>query len=382
MKLKLRPIFERPSPEDSVKRQANMNLLIGLVGVILVAIGIFWRLRVMKARAKAGDSLGMPRRGSVAQPRQTTGSSASQKAPKAAAAKRAEAEAPKETAPTTEAEEARRSDRVLLKIPLDVSGIDLKGNSFTERTQTRVINRNGASFVLHHSLQPDAPMTVKNVQTGQSAKFRARQVNQDLPGGLREWGVECIDPAAPHFWGISFPEPVAEEKAVGAVLECAVCRYREMTGLTLSEYRSTVGKASFPRLCLWCGKETDWIFAVIEDIEEPVFPGSESEAPAVSPLTGAEKRGTERRIVKMPILIRHNDGREELTITENLSKSGVSCAANLELEVGDRVSLTLESNEGSGRAESRAQIRWRRGLGEKRGFLYGMMFARKESPAS
>ena len=342
-----------------------MNLFIALLGVTMVAVGIFWRLRKIEVQAKAGATLGMARHRRGAQPRRPSASKASRQARKAAEAEGAEAEAPHETAPSAIGQAFRRGNRVLLRIPLEVSGTDLVGNPFTERTHTLNINRKGASFVLRNSLCPEAQMTVKNLQTGQSCRFRACRAKQDLPGGLSEWGVECVDPA-PIFWGISFPEatvdPSAEEENIGSLLECTVCSYREMTQLTLSQYRTIVEETSLARYCSWCEEVTGWEFAV-----------------AVSLPSDAEKCRKERRIARLPISIRHEDGREEFTIAENVSKSGVCFAANMELEVGDRVFLTLESDEGSGEVETRAQIMWRRRLSEKGGNLYGLTFDHGES---
>jgi len=278
--------------------------------------------------------------------------------------------------PLTMARPSRRSDRVLIRIPLQVSGKDLEGNSFTERAQTMVINRNGASFVLRNSLLPAEQIIVKNLQSGQSCRFRARRGAKDLPGGLREWGIECLDPA-PNFWGVSFPElpdqTSADEETSGCLLECAVCHYREMTRVTLTEYRTTVEKSSLARCCIWCGRETEWKLAVIEEnVEATSSQGPEDWEVAVSLTSGMELRREDRRIVQLPISIRHEDGREESTITEDVSRSGVCCTANMELKIGDRVFVKLASNEGPGEGEFRAQIIWRRKVGEKRGNLYGL----------
>jgi len=339
-------------------------------------------LREIEERTMAGT----PGRGTdvAAQARRSSASKSSKRAPIAAGAKVAEAEATHTTAPSAMAQGLRRSDRVLLKIPLEVSGTDLQGNSITERAHTQVINRNGASLVLRNAFRPDGQMTVKNLHTGQSCRFRACRVSQDIPGGLREWGVECLDPA-PNFWGITFVEspqvPYVEEEGVGSLLECTMCHYREMTKLAVPEYRTVVQKTSLARHCTWCGKETEWKLAIVKEDLEATGPQALKEGEvAFSPASGAERPLEERRTARVPISIRHADGREELTITENLSRSGICCVANMELQVGDRVFLRLVSGQGPGEAELPAQIMWRK-TNEKGGFFYGMKLERDQSPA-
>jgi hypothetical protein len=361
-----------------------MSLFLFLLGITLVAVGILWRLSEIEVRSTAG-----PPRVGTGRAAEAQRSSAPKFLPrtlKAAGAKVAGTEATYTTAPSAMAQRLRRSDRVLLRIPLEVSGTNLEGNTFTERTHTQDVNRNGASIVLRNSFLPGGQMTVKNLQTSQSCRFRACRASQDLPGGLREWGVECLDPA-PNFWGITFavsPEDASlEEENVSSLLECTICHCRELAKVTLSEYRAIVQRTSSARFCVWCGTGTEWKFAIVEEGAG----ARASEAPkgqevAASLGSVEEVRLEDRRIVRLPISIRHQDGREEFTITENVSSTGVCCAANMELNTGDRVFVRFVSDQGPGEVEFPAQIMWRRTLNEKRGILYGMKLQRDPSRAA
>ena len=275
-----------------------MSAVLALLGVTLVVAGFLWRLREIEDRTTAGAQVGGT--GVAAQPRR---SSASKRPPKVAGTKLTWAEAIQANAPSALAQSLRRSDRVLLKIPVEVSGTDLEGISFTERTRTQDINRNGASLVLRSSLLPGGQIMVKNIQTGQSCRFRARRAGQDLPGGGREWGVECLDPA-PTFWGISFAEspsdPNAEEESVSSLLECPMCHCRELAKFPLSEYRTVVRRGSSTRHCVWCGIATEWKFAIVDEgagARASSAPNGQVE-PALLGL-GAEGRREERPIARL-----------------------------------------------------------------------------------
>jgi hypothetical protein len=271
-----------------------------------------------------------------------------------------------------EARGRRRSDRVFIKIPIEVSGTDLAGNSFRELTHTLAINRNGASIVLTSSLPLQKQITVKNIQTGQSCIFQASRTYTVGPQGLREWAVECLEPA-PNFWRISFPdwpEATSIEEGIGCLLECMVCQYREMTRVSLSEYRTIEG-ASLARDCIWCGKQTQWRFADVQG-EQTSSPDSQDWGTAASLSSGVELRREDRRIVQLPILIRDVQGREESTTTEDVSRSGLRCTADMDLQRGEQVLLWRGTEEGVGEPEFRGQVIWRREINEKHRFRYGM----------
>ena len=250
---------------------------------------------------------------------------------------------------------------MLMTIPVEISGSDIEGKSFTERTHTQVIHAHAASVLLRHLILPEAEMVVKNLETGQACRFRARQPIYDVPSGLHEWEIECLEPA-PRFWGLSFADPSrhTEEQTVGSLLECTGCHCRELTKLSIAEYLILVKEHSSPRQCAWCGRETSWKFAQV-------------------PLeSGAERRQEERRIVHFPVWIRHEDGREEFTMTENVSRTGVCCMAHMKMAEGDHLFVRLLSDEGPGEADLRARVIWRRKINDRRGTLYGMSLERKQ----
>jgi len=102
-------------------------------------------------------------------------------------------------------EQRRRSERVLLRIPIEVRGTNPEGKPFTEKTTTLVINRHGARISLKTPVRPQDQITITNLQNAMSCPFRVvRERDQSLGEGP-ECGVECLSPEI-NFWGILFPE--------------------------------------------------------------------------------------------------------------------------------------------------------------------------------
>jgi len=95
--------------------------------------------------------------------------------------------------------EGRRSERILLKVPIAVScdGED------SVRAHTLVVNGHGALIVVPRLFRPDALLRVVNQETGQAALCRvACCCGEELPG-LFKLGIEILGVAA-HFWGAPY----------------------------------------------------------------------------------------------------------------------------------------------------------------------------------
>ena len=113
--------------------------------------------------------------------------------------------------PIPAAEPKRRSERVLLRIPIRVQGMDAGSHvGFAEETFTVLVNANGARISLNHAIRPNDRLRVTNLRTHKSLPFRVVGLVAEQRGETPEWGIECLEPDM-DFWGISFPEPNAEK---------------------------------------------------------------------------------------------------------------------------------------------------------------------------
>jgi hypothetical protein len=279
------------------------------------------------------------------------------------------------TLPAIAEQEKRRSERILLKIPVNVAGIDAYGKSFEELTFTLSINRDGAFLWIRNSLREGDNITVTNLGTRKSCAFRLRESDKNPSSEFMAWGIECLEPNA-NFWQIRFPDKPPEpspERNITALIVCDTCRSREVAALSVSLYRNMLEKESIKRNCSDCGAVTEWKFILVE----ATTAGSPQETPALGLPPGEENRREKRIVAKLPIRLRHpENGRIESMVTENVSKSGVCCAAIMELNVDDIIWLTFESGTGPSEDENAARIMWRRPLGENRKNLYGIRLER------
>ncbi|MGD1212874.1 MAG: PilZ domain-containing protein [Candidatus Acidiferrales bacterium] len=97
----------------------------------------------------------------------------------------------------------RRSMRVLLSVPIRVSGRTAGDEEFAEQTRTLVVNAHGALISLQASVALDQIVTVSSKLTNQSCECRIVHAGTPL-AGRAEVGIEFVKPS-PSFWQIDFP---------------------------------------------------------------------------------------------------------------------------------------------------------------------------------
>lgn len=93
--------------------------------------------------------------------------------------------------------------RVLLSVPVIVSGKTTSKEDFQEETRTLVVNAHGAMIALAARLASGQEIMVSNRATQESCACRIVYVG-NLQGGKTQIGIEFIKPS-PAFWRIDFP---------------------------------------------------------------------------------------------------------------------------------------------------------------------------------
>jgi c-di-GMP-binding flagellar brake protein YcgR len=97
----------------------------------------------------------------------------------------------------------RRSMRVLLSVPVNVSGKTAENQDFKEETRTLVVNAHGALISLAAHVAANQSITLSNKATQQSIECKVVHLG-NAQGGKTQLGVEFLKPSA-RFWQIDFP---------------------------------------------------------------------------------------------------------------------------------------------------------------------------------
>lgn len=106
----------------------------------------------------------------------------------------------------------RRSQRVILSVPVTVSGTGAKGK-FSEDTKTLVVNAHGALITLAAKVSQGQQLELKTASNPEPQTCKVVYIGPTVQTQTQV-GLEFTKPA-PHFWHVAFPPenwtPVAEE---------------------------------------------------------------------------------------------------------------------------------------------------------------------------
>ena len=97
----------------------------------------------------------------------------------------------------------RRSQRVLLRLPIQVLARGPDKQHVFEDTFTSSVNANGALLHLSLKVEVGQQIILKNIETEEEQSVRVVRTNPDADGKM-EVAVEFLRPA-PKFWRIAFP---------------------------------------------------------------------------------------------------------------------------------------------------------------------------------
>ena len=97
----------------------------------------------------------------------------------------------------------RRSQRIILSVPVIVAGFRSNSAPFVEHTSTLVVNAHGALLQLREHVLVGQTLRMKNTATNEEMNCLVMDIN---PGNtaIPEIGVEFVE-ASPRFWRVAFP---------------------------------------------------------------------------------------------------------------------------------------------------------------------------------
>lgn len=119
--------------------------------------------------------------------------------------------------PHTHTGARRRSQRVLMQVPIRVRGKDAQGKDFEEMTETLAINAHGALVLLSARMISGTVVHVKHNKTEEEQECHVAFLGP-VRSGRAEIGLEFATPS-PNFWRVAFPpedwSPKSPEARVG-----------------------------------------------------------------------------------------------------------------------------------------------------------------------
>jgi hypothetical protein len=270
------------------------------------------------------------------------------------------------------------TERIFHKFPIRVAAFGGSAGNFSEETYTVEVNRAGARIALQHRVAPDDTLRIVNLGNLREADFRVIRQNRLAAEGPGDLDVECLE-ADRNLWDLQFALPLeTHKKPAGALLKCGDCGAQSFCALRDWELE-ILASGPLQRFCPRCGGPTSWRHV---GVNSPAAEAPSLETPANSPAPIVElppeawisKRAHKRLALKMPILVRDQKGRQELTKTEDVSKAGVAVCLGLKLEVGDIVEVSCPHTEDGHKLEQKAVVRNRKTFFAGESWIYGLRY--------
>ncbi|HYA96757.1 MAG TPA: hypothetical protein VEH49_01580, partial [Methylomirabilota bacterium] len=151
----------------------------------------------------------------------------------------------------TRTEGVRQSDRVQVRVPVEVSWENASGETVAQSVETLLISRSGAVFKLAEKLEGGHLLSLRrSLAQHESKTVRAvvvAEIDRDSDGFL--YAVALREPRS-DFWDIDFPSPAKAAEALARLLmQCSFCERREVVYLNELELRSFEARRCVARMC-------------------------------------------------------------------------------------------------------------------------------------
>lgn len=265
----------------------------------------------------------------------------------------------------------RRSDRLMVRIPLHISGLTETGEAFDCRGHAVAVNRYGAHIRLERAVPAARKILLTNLENNLRGEFRIVKVLESSPAGQTAFGIEALG-NYPTFWGIAFPSRPKKAGESRGLLECQQCHSASLHALMLDEIEVLEFGGAVRKPCPSCGARTEWKFSL--DCARAALPEAEPEAPGGAH-AAAEKQPPRRTVLmQRPVSIWTAAGDVELVQTENLSKDEIRCSSEKSYEVNQVVTLEWENSGTGKRLQVQGRIRRRQSIAGSRRVVYSIRY--------
>jgi len=274
-----------------------------------------------------------------------------------------------------ETQSTRRSDRISLELPLQLSGTDCLGEGYIEEGRTLLLSRHGAKLSLNRKLTPNQELTLRCLATNLAADARVvGQYGRGSDGYF--YGVEFLDKDH-NPWKIEFPPMAEARKGVARLLlECVSCNTRAISYLSEVEAEVFEANRCLSRHCRTCREIGLWTEpAIAEDATVERQPADRGGPPALAELLRSHNERREIRLgIRMSACVRAPEFGEEIVFTEDVSRGGFRFKSPKRYPKGPLIEICVPYLRKAGSIFVLARIEWDRALPSEAMTLYGAWY--------
>ena len=241
------------------------------------------------------------------------------------------------------------TERVRLRMCLEVRGTDAEGREFSTTGASAEIHRAGALLELPAAtgrIVPGEILTLRRKHADDCwLESRARVLGLvNAQEDARHYNVEMLESMV-DFWGIEFPEnPRAGSAVACMLLECCFCRRREVVYVIERDMLCFNTQKGIARLCEACEMPTIWIQTLDEDTAPAGVPAPQQVGQPTQP---DHRQTAPRFLTRLTACIRAAGAAPELAVCENMSRGGLCFRARRALRVDDILEVSVPYTRGA-----------------------------------
>jgi len=258
----------------------------------------------------------------------------------------------------TDTSDRRRSDRLLMTIPLRVEWLDAEGHAVEQAARAISLNRYGARIRMPKALDCGQAVRLMSPIGHFRADFKVVDHISPAEGEDHEYGVECLNDNE-NFWAIEFPDSNrVDAEDAHVLLECRMCHSIALLPLTLTEVATLRSMGLVARPCQTCLKDTPWRYAAVRVPPNRMEDGKSIERGSNWLTANMEfiERGHQRVLMQLPLGVRDWQGGVDVTRTENTSESGFCFTSEKRYLPGEIVSVLFPFDAATQSPEIPARI--------------------------
>lgn len=245
------------------------------------------------------------------------------------------------------------------RVPIRVHAFDPGRVEFSEDTITFSVSHRGAHIALKNCVVMGDFLRIVNLEDLSEADFKILGPKTLALTATSEWVVECVD-AKRNIWGLPVIAEPDDEDQSGPLLECRACASGQQFAVTELDLDVLESTGMVVRDCEKCQKPTYWTFQDLARRPAAYPPFADVAPPPrdVRSKSFINTRKHRRLPLRMMIMVRHSNGEEEISCTENISMGGFAAILGIDLRSGDRAVAICPYMSGGNNIEQPVECRW------------------------
>jgi PilZ domain len=280
----------------------------------------------------------------------------------------------------------RRSDRVLIALPVSVSGIDAEGKPFTEETATVTVSQHGAAIAFRTPLVPGQEITVRRHRIRTRVPLVAECYVAAKMGAQLDrlvFSVAFRKPAE-GFWDIYFPPlPPGRDIAGRALLYCKSCGSHKVVHFDKNELAEYIANRQLSLHCSTCGRSTIWLESEQQLRRRPELKSANLARLAAMPSAVAHNQRKHSRVcVEIPVCIRQVGWDDDLATTVDISRGGLRFSSKRAYAAGSYIQVAVPYSHTAVNVFVDARVVHSAKLASENVYRFGIMYLAENEAAS